>query len=334
MQLLTFAHYPEAQAFIEHFALKKHPKYSWLHHSDSLLVILTGEGLYEAGMRTSLCLGLFPAIDSVLNFGVAGTLDPKLPIHHIVKVRSIYGFDQKPLFKSFQSDGNCDLVSSATRILDPNDVTPLKTMGQIVDREAWAIAFAAKDAGKEFQAFKYISDIAGELNACEPVKELASEASQALLETYLEYSPNLNEESPLLIKGFHFTFSQQIEVKKLIHKLSIKFKNDVRDWLNDPIIKELQEQKITPKQRSKEFANYLRMKLDPFAYKKILFLNDFFHPLKQKHIEIGEGQSDQEPRIKVNFNFSNQLELKTKLDALKDFNFDAYYRFWQGENDD
>src|SRR5690606_17327800 len=131
-----------------------------------------GEGLYEAGMRTSLCLGLFPTIDSVLNLGVAGVLDEGFELHSIVSVRTLYGFDQKPLFKSFQAAGTLDLVSSAERILKREDASVLAPMAKLVDREAWAVAYASKDAGKTFYCFKYLSDYAGELNACEPVKEL------------------------------------------------------------------------------------------------------------------------------------------------------------------
>src|SRR5690606_36171843 len=127
---------------------------------------------------------------------------------------------------------------------------------------------------------------AGELNACEPVKELAHEASNKLLTYYLNFAWPKREVAAIEIAGFHFTFTQQKEIQKLIQKLCIKFHNSLHDWLHHPVVKELQEQELLPKQRTKELTNFLRQQLDPFAYNKQQFLTDCFAPLRQEQIDI------------------------------------------------
>ncbi len=334
MHLLTFAHYPEAAAFVANFDCHKHAQHTWIFCQKNVIIAITGEGLYEAGMRTSLCLGLFPQIDSVLNFGVAGALDRDLELHSSVCVRTVYGFDQKPLFKSFQAHGQIDLVSCSQRVLNPEDAAPLKTMARLVDREAWAVAYAAKNAGKDFYCFKYLSDVAGELNACEPVKELAHQASGKLLERYLNLSSPPQELPKLAIEGFHFTFTQQNEVLKLIQKLCIKFQNTQNDWLQHPVIKELQQKELLPKQRTKEFSGFLKRTLDPFAYRKQQFFDDHFSALRTNQIEITALASEDTPNLKLQFVFDNESALKQKLQIISSFNFEPYYRFWRGERHD
>ena len=179
MHLITFAHWPEARAFFDHLAPVRHSKFDWLYEFENGALIITGEGIHDAISKTTLTLGLYPQVTSIYNFGVAGILGPH-ELHEIKEVRTCYAFDQKPLFKSFTLLGDTDLVTSGERILSEKDAAPLKTMASMVDRETWGVAFAAKEARIPLRSFKYLSDKAGELGACELVKDLAEAASAKL----------------------------------------------------------------------------------------------------------------------------------------------------------
>jgi len=329
--LLTFAHRPEADAFLRHFELVKHHGFDWLYSNDKIVLAITGEGIQEALSRTAITLGLFPKTSRVINLGVAGALNDKIEVGKIYSIRSIFACDDRPHFKSFQSDGEIDLVTSGSRVLTTAPLAKLKAMGQIVDREVWGVAFAAKEAGVKLSSYKYISDKAGTIEACEPVKAMAAIASENLLEHYLCLNFDQIQEDTYNLEGFHFTFTQQQELKKLLHLLSIKFDNEKESWLKSEKVQDLLEQKITPKERSKELIAYLRENLDQFASKKREQLNNIFSSLKRAQVEVQEIGKAETSDLKITFSFSDQKGLEQKIQTVSNFNFERYYRFWRGE---
>lgn len=295
-------------------------------------MIITNEGIHEAISKTTLTLGLYPQISEIYNFGVAGSLDHSLPLHQINEVRTVYGYDSRPLFKSFTLQGTIDLVTSGERILSQESSAPLKTMGKLVDRELWGVAFAAKEGRRSLRSFKYISDMAGEVGACEIVKELADEASFGLLQTYLKLTPKTQEAS-VQIPGLYLTFSQERLLETLLKKLSIKFEKDQSFWLGSKELKSLQEEKLFPKERTKKFLKYLEKELDPFSHSLQEKMDDLFSSLGQEKISITPSAQMETKDLKVVFQFASKEELLYKTTLLKNFDFEKYYDFWKGNLD-
>lgn len=332
LHLLTFAHRPEAEAFLSYFELEKHKSFDWLYANRKIVIAITGEGIQETLARTAITLGLYPDLIQVVNLGVAGALNQKIELRKIYSVRSVFGCDERPIFKSFLATGDIDLVTSGTRVLSEAPLAKLRAMGQIVDREAWGVAFAAKEAGVRFSSCKYISDMAGTIEACEPVKAMALEASESLLNHYLELNTDHAATNEVSLEGFHFTFTQQQELQKLLRLLTIKFENKVESWLKHEKVQELLEVKITPKDRSKELLSFYRATLDRFAASKREKLNHIFAPLKRAQIEVQEVGKAETSDLKVSFSFADQKTLEQRLASLSEFELEHYYRFWRGED--
>ena len=179
MHLITMAHLGEAQALIEEFELKKISP----HHFENgqLILLITGEGPFEAASLTSYFLGKRD-VKQIINLGIAGSLNDKMSIGEIYSIRSLYlAIDGKPQFKSFKlAEEGVDAITSFERILRPEKARPLSAIAQIVDREAWGVALSAKNFSIPFECAKLISDRAGEIGACELIREEAYSFSQKL----------------------------------------------------------------------------------------------------------------------------------------------------------
>ena len=332
MHLITFAHWPEARAFTDHFSPKRHSQYDWLYECQQIVIIITGEGIHEAISKTAFTLGLYPQITDIYNFGVAGSLDENLSLHQIKEIRTVYAFDSKPLFKSFTLPGTTDLVTSGERILSTEAAAPLKTMGKIVDRELWGVAFAAKEARIPLRSFKYISDMSGSLGACEVVKDLADKASLDLLQAYLEMTPDMESETQT-IPGLYMTFSQQRLLENLLKKLSIKFEKAPSFWLQSEALKMIQEEDLFPKERTKKFLKILEKELDPFTYSLQEKMEELFSSFYHEKISISPSSQMETKDLKVTFQFGSKEELLLKTTMLKNFDFEKYYELWRGNLD-
>lgn len=332
MHLITFAHWPEARAFTDHFSPKRHSQYDWLYECQQIVIIITGEGIHEAISKTAFTLGLYPQITDIYNFGVAGSLDENLSLHQIKEIRTVYAFDSKPLFKSFTLPGTTDLVTSGERILSTEAAAPLKTMGKIVDRELWGVAFAAKEARIPLRSFKYISDMSGSLGACEVVKDLADKASLDLLQAYLEMTPDMESETQA-IPGLYMTFSQQRLLENLLKKLSIKFEKAPSFWLQSEALKMIQEEDLFPKERTKKFLKILEKELDPFTYSLQEKMEELFSSFYHEKISISPSSQMETKDLKVTFQFGSKEELLLKTTMLKNFDFEKYYELWRGNLD-
>lgn len=330
MHLITFAHWPEACAFFDHFSPVRHPKFDWLYEFKNGVMIITGEGIHEAISKTTLSLGLYPSTQALYNFGVAGILGNDLKLHEVKEIRTCYAFDQRPLFKSFTLSGDTDLVTSGERILSETNANPLKTMAMVVDREAWGVAFAAKEARLPLRSFKYLSDKAGELGACELVKDMADTASAKLLETYLSLNEDKKSET-IKLDGFYFTFTQEKQLQTLLKKLSIKFDKEESSWINSPLVEGLKIEKILPKERTKKFLASLVKELDPFSTMLQEKIEDTFSPLTHEKIHITPLNQMETPELKVQFIFHSPADLLEKTQMLKNFNWNDYYILRDGK---
>lgn len=322
MQLLTFAHRPEAQAFFDAFSFKSTAT-EGLYQSEFGWLLITGEGIHESIVSVASILGAHPEIREILNLGVAGSLRPSLKRHAIYEVRTAYAFDEVPQYKSFPLSGEVDCVTSGKRVLSPSQRAPLLAMGSVVDRELWGVCVAAKQHHKNVRSFKYISDEAGELGACEVVKDLAREASVALLERYLALVPQ-DHSSELKLAGFYFTVSQEHLLKNFLHKLAIKWELTPEEVLEKLNVESLSQQKLLPKERTKRLLDILKKSLDPWGSEFEAKMHELFQPLHP--ISVTSATHFQTPELKLSCRFQSKEELEQILSTLDRFDWDTYFR--------
>lgn len=332
MHLITMAHLGEAQGVIEKFHLQKvRPD---LFKNEEMVLLLTGEGPIEAVTKTALILPLYP-FQEVLNLGVAGSLKNH-GIGEIYPIRSIYLVqDLKPGFKSFQvfTEG-LDCLTSFERILDFEKAAKLRGLGELVDREAWGVAMAAKTAGIPFKAFKIISDVAGTIDACEIIKEKAHEFSEKLSDHLEIYLASINQKIQVAKKtlpGFHFTFSTEHQFKTLLQKLSIKEQRSEEEIIVSLNTQTLREQKLSPKERSRRLLDEMENRLDPLKAKlsqqKLLLQESF----KEKGLTIVTDSQWENPKAIISFEAGTNLELQEKIEALKSMSLDSFTKIMNGD---
>lgn len=333
MHLITMAHLGEAQSVIQQFKLERiTPE---LFKNEEIVLLLTGEGPFEAATKTALTLSKF-LFEEVINIGIAGTLNDH-KIGEILPVRSLYLInDLKPAFKTFQGSSlGVDCLTSFERILDPEKAQTLKGVGHLVDREAWGVAMAAKTAGIPFKCYKVVSDIAGTLNACELIKENSREFSEKIsyfLKNLLAIPEgNEAEEERINLSGFYFTFTSTHQFKGLLKKLSIKEEQDEESILNTLPLKELRMLEVSPKERAKKLIEDMEKRLDPFKSR----LKDEREKL-QKSFNQHEFRIDIDPlweksKLTISFEAGNDLELQKKAEALKSLSLKSFTSIMNGD---
>lgn len=331
MQLITMAHLGEAQSVIENFGLTRLS--AQLYQGEKLLCLITGEGPFEASTATASVLGKFE-VSEVINIGIAGALSPELKVGDFCPVRSIYlVINGKPQFKSFKSneDGH-DCISSFERILDPDKAGLLSGVGQLVDREAWGVAYACKHHHVPFRAYKLISDQAGTLNACEVVKDDALEWSQKILRHLNEILSNKEVSSESTSPdGFYFTFSSKHRFEDLLNKLSLRSHQSSSEILGSIPLDEMRELKISPKERSKKLISILEDKLDPLKAKLQRSLSDWKKPFEDKNIQIITDPDFEDADVKILFGVNDNQQLADKIAQIEKLDIGYYQKLRNGE---
>lgn len=325
MHLITVAHLGEAQGIIQRFNLiRVKPD---LFKNEELVLILTGEGPFEAATKTALTIPQYP-FKSILNVGIAGTLDPSIEIGSIHPVRTHYLIqDLKPAFKTFQGTGlGLDCLTSFERILEADKAQKLKGMGALVDREAWGVAMAAKTAGLPFQSYKLVSDLAGTLAACEIVKADAEIFAEKLSE---HLSTLLKAEAPLeslSIPGFHFTFTTQKRYETLLKKLHLKNESAPTLPLN-----ELREESISPKERTKKLLNHMEEMLDPLKTKISKTIDKLVSTFEDKDLKLNVDPQWEKRSVTISFEVENDQDLLKKSEALRKLSIEPYTKLMNGD---
>lgn len=330
MHLITMAHLGEAQGVIELFNLNRITPS--LFEGENLTCLITGEGPFEAATRTACQLGQ-KKYQKVMNLGIAGALNYDLALESIHPVRSLYlAIDGKPQFKSFKSlESGLDCVTSFERILDSQKALPLSGIAQLVDREAWGVAMAAKEAQVSFESFKLISDKAGTLGACEAVKEKAQEWSQELA-LYLKklLCATETQEESFKLPGFYFTFTTENQFKQLLKKISLRDNHSLEVVLNSLPTNEIMNSILLPKERTKNLIKLMEEKLDPMKKSLESGLKDWKRPFESNGITIQTDQSWESEEVKVSFSAANEKELSEKLATLSKLELSPYYKLRDG----
>lgn len=332
MKLITLAHYGEAQSIIDRFSLSK--KSSELYQNDELTLLLTGEGPFEACASVSSLLGQ-KNFSEVINLGIAGALDQKLLVGEIFEIRSIYlAVEGKLQYKTFKGAGQKDLITSFERILGEDKAHPLRGFGDIVDREAWGVAFSCKEHGVPFRSFKLISDVAGTIGACEAVKESAQELSLKLLAKLEEVLGEVNEtreESFHLGNEFYFTFSLKHRLHHLVGMITLRDEITALDVFKKIDLGALKELNITPKARAKLLMEKLELELDPFKGKLQEALSEWKG--NYQGLDIHTDPQWESQSVKFSFTVQNKNELEAKLELLAKVDLEPFYQILQGKVD-
>ncbi|MGE3610766.1 MAG: hypothetical protein AB7I27_14335 [Bacteriovoracaceae bacterium] len=333
MQLITMAHFGEAQGVIEEFSLKRMAPF--FYEGEDICLALTGEGPFEASTLTGLSLGK-KTFTKIINLGIAGTLDDKLNIGEIYPVRSHFLFlENKMAFKSFKgNETGVDCLTTFDRILNPEKVAPLKGMAKLVDRESWGVAFTAKSASIPFQSHKLISDIAGTIGACELVKGQSQMWSEKLA-NYLEDILRLKQEKKdqISLPGFYFTFTMEHQFNDLIGKLAIKENKSIQDIIQILPLQDLLEEKILPKDRATKLLVRLSHRLDPIKAKVDEQINKWKKQYEVNGIQIIHDPSLEDDKVKIQFQVESDQALDRKINSLKNLSLSPYQNILKGQID-
>lgn len=332
MHLITMAHLGEAQGVIEKFHLQRiTPE---LFKNEEMVLLLTGEGPFEAATKTALLIPRFP-FTQIMNLGIAGSLKGQ-SVGEIYPVRTLYLIqDLKPSFKSFGSqDEGLDCLTSFERILDPQKAIKLKGLGHLVDREGWGVAMAAKTAGIPFTAFKIISDVAGTIDACEIIKDRAHEFSEKLasfLETYLNKNEDIKSEEKISLPGFHFTFSTNHQLKNLLNKLSIKEQISEEDLLATLPLEELKELKLAPKERARRLLDHMENRIDPLKAQLARTKEELQNRFQKQGLKLETDGLWENPKLTISFEAGSDQEILDKIQVLKTLSIDSFTKIMNGE---
>lgn len=334
MNLLTFAHLGEANAFIEKFQLKRIE--ADLYQNDNLVVVITGEGPFEAATKTALTIPRFP-IKQIINPGIAGSLDEKLNLGEVYPTRSIYLIKgSKPEFKTFQASTlGLDCLTSFERILDRSSALRLRGIGKLIDREAWGVAMAAKTAGLPFTSFKVISDFPGSGEICEFVKESAEEFSFKLLTFYAE-----NFETALITKkqsfvtpGLHFTFSMKNELIKIINKLAIRDESTSEGVFSNINLTFYQELEVSPKEKAKRLLHDLEQQIDPVNSEIRRKMDHFSAQFESRGLKLSIDPQWENASARISFDVKNNEELNQKITELQKISIKPFTDIMEGKLD-
>lgn len=276
MHLLVFAHKAEAQAFFENekYTIEKiagQDYYVSNHH----FLFFCQEGASELTALTLLLGRIYHKVEAIINLGVAGALSSSLNLGQLISVRTIYGEKEtqqtntklhKQSFTSANETG-LDLVTAQSRVLSTNYKQELAHFGQLVDREAYAIAKVAKLVEKPFYCYKIISDFANETVDQIEIQKKSLEHSRLLLagiSELLELSPkNYKKVQVDLPQGLHFSAAQEKLYVQYLKKLQNKLNKQPEEILKLAELPLIKQSKLRPKVQSRALLENLQFLLNP-----------------------------------------------------------------------
>lgn len=343
MQLLTFAHRPEARAFLEEFKTTMLENNS-LYRFDAGYILITGEGIFDSLSRISAVLSRHPEIKEVINLGVAGALDSSLQIEEIFQIRTAYlEFNEKPEFHSFSlADTDLpfkkvDCLTSSRRVLSQSTAQALLPFASLVDRELWSQAKACHDSKRPLTSLKLISDIPSqeEEHVCQLVSEKAPFYSAKLFSAYQllnKIQPNKKEFSNSVFlheEKFHFTSSMRQALNSKARQINLKFQGKSFEELID--LNSILEKEIRPKEKALLLLDEMNYILNPYK----VALERRLHQLSLGVVSAGfKAKFDphlEKPLLHLNACFQSEAELKKAGVELSKFDFKKLKELLDGD---
>lgn len=329
MKLLHFAHRGEAQEFISALKFKPYDYcFSGIYKNEDYILLISGEGINETAKKVSAVLAHFPQIESVINYGIAGSLNSKAAIDNIYTVRTVYAHsDSKPFFQSFSSADNSglDCITATERVLDDKFANNLSTFAQVVDRELWGLASSCKTMQIPFYSYKLISDIAGKSTNCFDIKNQALEYSKTMLKHFF----NLNQSTERLTvenqlfshSGLHITFSQEKKLDRLLTQLSGKYDIENTLILEKVNYTEITEMDVRPKAKTQLLIKRLEHLLNPFLDKIEQALTIHTHPIDSIGAHIIFDKNYENDSINLNMKINDQKNIENLKHVLQNFDY-------------
>lgn len=187
MILFVFAHPLEAAVFIDKLNLKKENiSLSNVYSRSDYILIVTGEGISNVISKLTNIITIYgDSILQILNFGIAGRLDPELELNSCYEVNSVEMSGKRYVLDELKTGVRC--VSSHKRVSDKASATELKKSGEIVDMELWAIADVGSAFNKPVRSVKILSDDAAEVNDIADIKKNAKFYSEQLFDYFSKH---------------------------------------------------------------------------------------------------------------------------------------------------
>lgn len=348
MRLLIFAHRGEAKAFLgaDTYSAEKSAPIADLYQSESNFLLITGEGIEPAMLKTAMTLTYLHSIDSlpneIINLGICGSIDPrdKELVGKVLEIRTIYANRDKTEFKSFtcHSDSKQDLITTSKRILEAEQTEKLLPIAKLVDREAWGVFYAIQQTFKvQFKCIKMVSDnVHHENEFCQRIKETAEQYSIALyqyfsenFQTSYEETTGLDKDHPLPkeLSSFYFTYAQKNLFLSLCEKLNIKPHEVLQHYNLTDVI----ESKTTPKEKTKVLIQKMQESLSPMLFKLREELSQKSKSFSDDKIHFSFDPNLEKEEVKANLQFKDDAELEHVITKLKSFPLHEFQKVYRGD---
>lgn len=330
MNLLIFAHRGEAQEFIKNLALKSAGKDLYLN--EDFVLLITGEGIYEAFTKLGPVLGEYP-IKKAFNLGIAGALEDTISLDDFHEIKTVYCHTGRPLFQSFTLDHQkdaLDLITSDERVLSNTHAMKLSNFAPLVDRELWAIAKLCNEKSIPLRSFKLISDMAGGATDCFDLKQKAMEFSTKLLEFWLTLEQPKHSEDSELLPPMPMSFTQKARYKALTKSIKLSdldFKALEENILND----------LGPSLTAKQKANALLDSLELVTNPVKLATKTKFDKLSTPASEIGAklifDKSFEKKKFTLQMEINDQKNIENLSKLADKLKFSDFEKVWNGDVD-
>lgn len=375
--LLVFAHPGEAAAFLEqtqkakldptvYFSPAIQPLAGKLHTCSTYDVLITGEGIFGAMNKTLLAASQGVKYSSIINLGICAGLNAKLAINDFYKIRTVYAHNgNAPMFQSFpchelNSDDeikSADLMSTFDRVLEQAQAKELNIFAPLVDREAYGMAWAAKELNIEFMAYKLISDLPYQnghedeaQNICESIKEQSSLFSekiyyefQSKIAPYLDSKEHIQSTANniksdtysqlIQNKDMHFTVSMSKALGKSLKKLELKGVDlEKVHLLADGLVKNYPDWR--PKQRASELLKAISEMLNPFRTQLSKKLEELINlgltPQIKDRLNIKWDKDFEKRGFQINTWIENEEHRKQLVDAINSIDLEKFTQIQDG----
>ncbi len=337
MKLLHFAYAQEASEFIKEFKLSSFTELQGLYTNENLALLISGEGLYDSMYKLGFIFAKFD-IEEVINLGISGSLNSKIKKDEILKVRTVYSFNEvSAKFQSFTcSDENAsiDCVSTEKRALKKDYVDKITPLADIVDRELWSVAKACKFFKIPYNSYKYISDIAGVDSNCLDIKDKADFYSLKLLNFFKAQSTkNHNIENSKLSPPFKMGHYLYKKYEKVIEKLLKKKFTSETEILESINLDEISKLKKKEKEKSIILITELESLLNPIDKIITNKMNKLFSSFIENGISIETDPNLEKRYFKISKQINSKKNLKDLVSSIEKFDYKELELFWEGKLD-
>lgn len=356
--ILAFAHRGEAKCFLNELDFKAinalSDSYLLENDSERLSLVITGEGKENAMIHLSYTLAIlkerFPKDQFLVhNLGVCGHLQNspiKFELGEIVNVRTVYAQknDNEMEFKSFSTvpkdhkgskdnQSDCDLISTSERILSQDSSQNLSNFAPLVDREAWAMAYACHKQDTPFICTKIISDFAdGEV--CVRVKEKSEEWSDELLRFFLNQDKQVSSALPTnkeILTDLHITISQERSLNNLMKALEIKG-HSLEQILERCNYSQLLAEEIRAKEKTKELLKRMADLLNPLEKELRDQLEEATDCLQKVGFKVRFDQGHENDVVHLTTSLEHDENINNLIAGLESFDYLKFKEILRGRD--